>query len=319
LFLEPEGTNTDEYYLNGFSSSLPADVQLRAARTVPGLKNVEFNRPGYAIEYDFFPPHQLYITMESKIVSNLYFAGQVNGTSGYEEAAAQGLVAGVNAALKIHGEEPFRLSRSESYIGVLLDDLVTKSTEEPYRMFTSRAEYRLNLRDDNADDRLLEKGRKLGLIGDKAWNEYTDSREKRMELENYLRNTRIEAVFRDNGSESTKNMSAFDALKSPAIIWADYPEYIDAVKRYGERLFMKAANEIRYSGYINRQDIRIERFKRLENLDIPLNFDYSSMKGLKAEAKEKLIHFKPETLGQASRISGVTPGDISVLMVYVKR
>jgi tRNA uridine 5-carboxymethylaminomethyl modification enzyme len=319
LFLEPEGNDINEYYLNGFSSSLPADVQLQAVRTVPGLENVEFTRPGYAIEYDFFPPHQLYITMESKIVENLYFAGQVNGTSGYEEAAAQGLIAGINAVLKIRRKEPFKLSRAESYIGVLLDDLVTKSTEEPYRMFTSRAEYRLHLRDDNADERLLDKGRGIGLVGDHVWKVFENDRKAIEKLNISLRENRIEAVFDDNGTKRRKTVTAHDALKSPAIIWTEYSFYKSLINEYGERLFGKVATEIRYSGYIKRQEAGIERMKSLEDYKIPEKFDYLKMTGLKNEAVEKLITFKPETLGQASRISGITPGDISVLMVYLRR
>jgi len=319
LFLEPEGNDINEYYLNGFSSSLPAEIQLQAVRTVPGLEKVEFTRPGYAIEYDFFQPHQLYITMESKIVENLYFAGQVNGTSGYEEAAAQGLIAGINAVLKIRGEEPFQLSRAESYIGVLLDDLVTKSTEEPYRMFTSRAEYRLYLRDDNSDERLLEKGRRLGLVDDQIWKNYENDRKNIEKLNILLRENRIEAIFDDNGSKRMKIVSAYDALKSPAINRDDYTFYNNLINEYGVRLFGKVATEIRYSGYIRRQDAGIERMKNLEGHKIPPKFDYSKMTGLKNEAVEKLMTHKPETLGQASRISGITPGDISVLLVYLRR
>lgn len=317
LFLEPEGLDTDEYYINGFSSSLPKEVQLKALRTIPGLEKVEMNRPGYAIEYDFFPPHQLFATMESKIVPNLYFAGQVNGTSGYEEAAAQGIMAGINAVLKIRGEKPFRLCRSEAYIGVLLDDLVTKSTEEPYRMFTSRAEYRLKLRDDNADERLLEKGYDLGLVSDTIYLNYSIRKESKENLSLLLKTEKIE--ISDNGDERLKKISAYDALRNPNLNIADFPIYNEAILNYGVEIFSGLANDIRYDGYIRRQDRRIERFRSLEDFKIPVRMEYSDLRGLKIEAREKLTQFKPETLGQASRISGVSPGDISVLMVHLQR
>ena len=317
LFLEPEGLDTDEYYINGFSSSLPKEVQLKALRTIPGLEKVEMNRPGYAIEYDFFPPHQLFATMESKIVPNLYFAGQVYGTSGYEEAAAQGIMAGINTVLKIRGTEPFRLSRSDAYIGVLLDDLVTKSTEEPYRMFTSRAEYRLKLRDDNADERLLEKGYVLGLVSDTIYRDYSFNRESKENLALLLKTGRIE--ISDNGDERLKKISAYDALRNPNLNIADFYIYNEAILNYGIEIFAGLANDIRYEGYIRRQDRRIERFRNLEDFKIPVRMEYSDLRGLKIEAREKLTQFKPETLGQASRISGVSPGDISVLMVHLQR
>ena len=319
LFLEPEGLDTDEYYINGFSSSLPRDVQHAALRTIPGLEKVEMTRPAYAIEYDFFPPHQLFITMESKIVPKLYFAGQVNGTSGYEEAAAQGLMAGINAVLKIRGQKPFRLSRAEAYIGVLLDDLVTKSTSEPYRMFTSRAEYRLNLRDDNAEERLLEKGYNLGLVQRHIYDNFEKQKRDKSELREHLRRSKIEIEVSDNGSRTRKRYSAFEALRNPSLIYDEYPIYKEAISRFGDAAFHALANEIRYEGYIRRQQRRIERQQSLEDHRLPANLDYSMLNGLKNEAREKLTTFKPETLGQASRISGVSPGDITILMIHLKR
>jgi len=319
LFLEPEGLGTDELYINGFSSSLPADIQLKALRTITGLENVEMTRPGYAIEYDFFPPHQLYITMESKVVPNLYLAGQVNGTSGYEEAAAQGIMAGINAVLKIRGEEQFRLSRSDAYIGVLLDDLVTKSTKEPYRMFTSRAEYRMKLRDDNADSRLLEMGRALGLVGEPVYAKFKTDQLSQQELVEFLKAGRINIEGGGKGSGGPKRVSALDALRNPGIQLSSHPIYNEAAARFGAGILNSVVNEIRYSGYIRRQESRIERFKSLEDFRIPVSFIYEELTGLKKEAREKLSHYKPETLGQASRISGVSPGDISVLMVHLQR
>jgi len=319
LFLEPEGLETDEYYINGFSSSLPEVVQLRALRTISGLERVEMTRPGYAVEYDFFPPHQLYVTMESKIVPNLYFAGQVNGTSGYEEAAAQGIMAGINAVLRIHGEEPFRLLRSEAYVGVLLDDLVTKSTSEPYRMFTSRAEYRLKLRDDNADDRLLEKGYRLGLVRRKAYDNYMEKRNNAVNLLEFLKLANVDIPRPADGDNVLKAIPAFEALRNSALDYDDYPIYREAISRFGRDVFLGLANDIRYDGYIRRQDRRVERLKSLEDFKIPSDFRYSDLRGLKIEAREKLSAFRPETVGQASRISGVSPGDISVLMVHLKR
>lgn len=319
LFLEPEGLDTVEYYINGFSSSLPRDVQHAALRTIPGLEKVEMTRPAYAIEYDFFPPHQLFITMESKIVPNLYLAGQVNGTSGYEEAAAQGLMAGINAVMKIRGQEPFKLSRAEAYIGVLLDDLVTKSTSEPYRMFTSRAEYRLNLRDDNAEERLLEKGHNLGLVQRHIYDNFQKQKRDKSELREHLRRSKIEIEVSDNGNRTRKRYSAFEALRNPSLIYDEYPIYKESISRFGDTAFHALANEIRYDGYIRRQQRRIERQQGLEDHRLPTNLDYSKLNGLKNEAREKLMTFRPETLGQASRISGVSPGDITILMVHLKR
>lgn len=319
LFLEPEGLHTTEYYINGFSTSLPEEIQLAALRTVVGLEHVEMIRPGYAIEYDFFPPHQLYVSMESKKVRNLYFAGQVNGTSGYEEAAAQGLMAGINAVLKIRGEEPFRLNRSEAYIGVLLDDLVTKSTSEPYRMFTSRAEYRLNLRDDNAGERLTEKGYQLGLVDRGVYREFQERQRLKSDLRECLRHSSLEIVPADNGNRSRKRSSGYEALRHPNLKHDDYHVFREIKNRFGDDVFLALANEIRYEGYIRRQDSRIAKQKGLENLRIPINFEYSGLNGLKKEALEKLSRFRPETLGQASRISGVSPGDVTILLIHLRR
>ena len=239
LFLEPEGLNSSEYYLNGFSSSLPEDVQLKALRTIPGLEAVEMTRAGYAIEYDFFPPHQISVTMESKIVPGLYFAGQVNGTSGYEEAAAQGLMAGINAALKLKGEPPFKLLRSEAYIGVLLDDLVTKSTVEPYRMFTSRAEYRLSLRDDNAEERLLEKGNRLGLVGQPIYVAFQAGQEAKTRLIEYLKKEKITVENTDVSEVTTKTITAYAALRNPSVNTVEFPVYVLAAAQFGESIFLK--------------------------------------------------------------------------------
>jgi tRNA uridine 5-carboxymethylaminomethyl modification enzyme len=319
LFLEPEGVSTDEYYLNGFSSSLPSESQLQALRTIPGLERVEMTRPGYAIEYDFFPPHQVWVTMESKVVPNLYFAGQVNGTSGYEEAAAQGLIAGINAVLKIRGEEPFRLLRNEAYMGVLLDDLVTKSTTEPYRMFTSRAEYRLSLRDDNAEERLLEKGYRLGLVEKEIHQRFLSKEAQKKRLLEFLKATRIIINRSRPENATTQTITAYAALRNPALTIDCYPIYEEAVARYGKEILEKVINEVKYAGYIYRQDRRIEHFQRLEGYLIPSKINYDRLIGLKKEAIQKLSHYRPETLGQASRISGVSPGDIAVLMVHLKR
>jgi tRNA uridine 5-carboxymethylaminomethyl modification enzyme len=319
LFLEPEGLKTDEYYLNGFSSSLPADVQLKALQTIVGLERAEMTRPGYAIEYDFFPPHQVLVTLESKLIPNLYFAGQVNGTSGYEEAAAQGIMAGINAALKVAGQEPFRLSRAEAYIGVLLDDLVTKSTTEPYRMFTSRSEYRLNLRDDNAEERLLEKGRCLRLVGDELYRRYQRSQMAKEDLVALLKSQRLNALSLNDGNGSERAISAYDALRNPKFVWAEMALFKAIIRDFGIDTIGRLVSEIRYEGYIARQGRRVERFERFEDFVIPPEFNYAGLRGLKKEASQKLSQFRPETLGQASRISGVTPGDITILMVHLHR
>jgi len=312
LFLEPEGLNTTEYYLNGFSSSLPEEIQTTAVRTVPGLEEVKLNQPAYAIEYDFFPPHQLKPTMESKYIKNLYFAGQVNGTSGYEEAAAQGLMASINAVLSIRGDKPVVFDRSQAYIGVLIDDLVTKSTAEPYRMFTSRAEYRLFLREDNAEDRLSETGRRIGLLSDSSIDKIFDEREIRKGLYKKFQKLRIKVPQLD------QVLTVAEAARRPEVgfssIFTSLPKAITVEYAVIEKILI----EIKYEGYLKRQQQQLDRFKNMESLAIPEDVDYNAIKGLKIEATEKLSRFRPATLGQASRISGVSPGDIAVLMVNLK-
>jgi tRNA uridine 5-carboxymethylaminomethyl modification enzyme len=313
LFLEPEGLNTSEYYLNGFSSSLPEEIQKQAVRTIAGLENVEFNRPAYAIEYDFFPPHQLKPSLESKYIENLFMAGQINGTSGYEEAAAQGLMAGINAVLKIRKQEPVILDRSQAYIGVLIDDLVTKSTTEPYRMFTSRAEYRLHLREDNAEDRLSEIGHDIGLLPDESWLKLSREAQLRQELIKKFGKLRISLDTIENP------LTVTEASKRPEIDYLDIYKKLPPELGVDFRVFQKAAIQIKYEGYLARSEQQLEKFRNLELQKIPEWVDYNKIVGLKNEAVEKLTKHKPISLGQASRISGVTPGDIAVLMVHLKR
>ena len=321
LYLEPDGENTKVVYINGFSTSMPDYVQLEALRTVPGLEDVIMLRPGYAIEYDFFPPTQLKQTLETNLIENLFFAGQINGTSGYEEAAAQGLMAGINAALKVKGEEPFILDRSEAYIGVLIDDLVTKGTNEPYRMFTSRAEYRLVLREDNADQRLLEYGFKLGLVSKEDHNEF---KEKTATISSEIERMKKTYVFParyPKFSEETwdhKKTSLYQLLKITEVKISDFPEMDAHYKSLESEILEQLEIQVKYEGYIRQQYQEIEKFKKLENVLIPEEFDYTIVKSFRAEAFEKLSRFKPRSLGQASRISGITPSDIAVLMVHLK-
>ncbi len=327
IFVEPEGWNTVEVYVNGFSSSLPEDVQLKALRKIVGFENAKMFRPGYAIEYDFFPPTQLNLTLETQLVENLYFAGQINGTTGYEEAACQGLMAGINAHNKINGKEPFVLKRSEAYIGVLIDDLVNKGTNEPYRMFTSRAEHRILLRQDNADIRLTKLGYELGLADEKRLKAVDKKIEETGEIIAYLNNKPIEpgdinSMLEELGSAPiTEKQRAGQLIKRPNI---EIEHIAAAVASVGEYLSKfraesveQAGIQVKYESYIEKEYSMAAKMSELENYIIKEKIDYRNIPALSAEAKEKLLKVNPETIGQASRISGVTPADISVLMVYL--
>ncbi|MEI3528232.1 MAG: tRNA uridine-5-carboxymethylaminomethyl(34) synthesis enzyme MnmG [Alistipes sp.] len=331
LFLEPEGRTTNEYYLNGFSSSLPWDVQWRALHQIRGLENVHIYRPGYAIEYDYFPPTQLHHSLETKLVSGLFFAGQVNGTTGYEEAAAQGLMAGINAHRKLKGEEPIVLHRDEAYIGVLIDDLVTKGVDEPYRMFTSRAEYRILLRQDNADLRLTPKGYEIGLVSKKRYEEFLEKKSAVESLVAYAHRQSIKAeeicdYLKSVGSEPlTQGRKLYDILMRNNVTFVSLMEVLPKLRKFIEtnkinaEAIEEAEIQIKYKGYIEREKFIAEKLHRLENIRIPDDFDFFSLQALTIEARQKLTRIRPQTIGQASRIPGVSPADINVLLVRFGR
>ena len=331
LFLEPEGRTTNEYYLNGFSSSLPWDVQWRALHQIRGLENVHIYRPGYAIEYDYFPPTQLHHSLETKLVSGLFLAGQVNGTTGYEEAAAQGLMAGINAHRKLKGEEPIVLHRDEAYIGVLIDDLVTKGVDEPYRMFTSRAEYRILLRQDNADLRLTAKGYEIGLVSKKRYEEFLEKKSAVESLVAYAHRQSIKAeeicdYLKSVGSEPlTQGRKLYDILMRNNVTFVSLMEVLPKLRKFIEtnkinaEAIEEAEIQIKYKGYIEREKFIAEKLHRLENIRIPDDFDFFSLQALTIEARQKLTRIRPQTIGQASRIPGVSPADVNVLLVRFGR
>ncbi|MBT8323609.1 MAG: tRNA uridine-5-carboxymethylaminomethyl(34) synthesis enzyme MnmG, partial [Eudoraea sp.] len=330
IFVEPEGWHTVEVYVNGFSTSLPEDVQFKALRSVKGFENVKFFRPGYAIEYDYFPPTQLKHTLETKLVENLYFAGQINGTTGYEEAASQGLMAGINAHLKLNGMEPFILKRDEAYIGVLIDDLITKGTEEPYRMFTSRAEYRTLLRQDNADLRLTPRSHALGLASEERLRRMELKEQKSEQFLSFFKTTSfnpdainqiLERLDSSPVKQADKMYKVFSRPKVRMEHMLELQEVADYVteNELDREVLEQAEIQVKYAGYIEKEKNNADKLQRLENIRIPDNFDYSGIKSLSYEAREKLQSIQPVTISQASRISGVSPSDISVLLVYMGR
>ncbi|MBK7958030.1 MAG: tRNA uridine-5-carboxymethylaminomethyl(34) synthesis enzyme MnmG [Bacteroidetes bacterium] len=329
LFVEPEGWNTVEIYVNGFSTSLPEDIQYKAMRLIPGFENAKMFRPGYAIEYDYFPPTQLENSLQTKLIKGLFFAGQINGTTGYEEAACQGLVAGMNAIRFIRDEEPIVFGREEAYIGVLIDDLINKGTEEPYRMFTSRAEYRLLLRQDNADIRLTERGRKIGMVDDERYQKYTERLDNIGKITKYIENASIKpeemnAYLVSKGSSPlNQGMKLKTILTRPDVELMEMIEQIPQVKenlaRFDREDIKTAEIEIKYEGYIVKENEQVEKQKRLEDMKLRDSLDYREIKSLSLEAVEKLQKVRPKTIGQASRVSGISPADINVLMVYVAK
>jgi tRNA uridine 5-carboxymethylaminomethyl modification enzyme len=332
IFVEPEGWKTIEIYVNGFSTSLPDDVQYKALREIPGFENALMFRPGYAIEYDFFPPDQLKHTLESKDVSNLFFAGQINGTTGYEEAACQGLIAGINAAQSVKEAVPFVLRRDEAYIGVLIDDLITKGTDEPYRMFTSRAEYRTLLRQDNADERLTPLAHAIGLASDERLERVNQklggTKALIKHLESYtIEPTAINALLASNGSAEISQKVKISSLVSRPQISLDQiaqavPDSVSPAFTHGDlayEIMEQAEIQIKYEGYLAKERELADKISRLDHVPLPINFDYSKVNSLSTEARMKLERIRPETLGQASRISGVNPSDISILMIYIGR
>ena len=332
LFVEPEGATTVEYYLNGFSSSLPEDIQFEALRNIEGFENVKIFRPGYAIEYDFFPPNQLFHSLETRKIHGLFFAGQINGTTGYEEAAAQGLMAGINAHLLIHDEEPLVLHRNEAYIGVLIDDLITKSVDEPYRMFTSRAEYRILLRQDNADQRLTPIGHRIGLASQERYNRFVEKQDRIQELVEFLKNTNvnpdeINGLLREKETPELSSKTRFShILTRPQLNLEDIISNTERLKpafnlndEFTRSIIQEAEILIKYEGYIEKEKEVADKLIRLENVKLSPDFDYNAIHSLTIEARQKLTAQKPQTLGQASRISGVSPADIAVLAVFLGR
>jgi len=328
IFAEPEGWNTIEVYLNGFSTSLPEDIQVRAMHEIPGFKNAKIFRPGYAIEYDYFPPTQLKHTLETKLIDNLYFAGQINGTTGYEEAACQGLMAGINAHNKVHEKEEFILGREEAYIGVLIDDLITKGTKEPYRMFTSRAEYRLLLRQDNADIRLTEKSYQIGLATSERMKKVEEKINKSDKLEEFLqelslKKEQINPILEENNSSLVDQSYRASKILTRPNITLDKLSVIENIatelKKYKEEIKEQAEINIKYKGYLNKEKDNVAKLHRLENVKIPEDFDYSKLNSLSAESKQKLTAIQPKSIAQASRISGVSPADINVLLIFLGR
>lgn len=332
LFVEPEGATTVEYYLNGFSSSLPEDIQFEALRNIEGFENVKIFRPGYAIEYDFFPPNQLFHSLETRKIHGLFFAGQINGTTGYEEAAAQGLMAGINAHLLINDEEPLVLHRNEAYIGVLIDDLITKSVDEPYRMFTSRAEYRILLRQDNADQRLTPIGHRIGLASQERYNRFVEKQDRIQELVEFLKNTNvnpdeINGLLREKETPELSSKTRFShILTRPQLNLEDIISNTERLKpafnlndEFTRSIIQEAEILIKYEGYIEKEKEVADKLIRLENVKLSPDFDYNALHSLTIEARQKLTAQKPQTLGQASRISGVSPADIAVLAVFLGR
>ena len=332
LFLEPEGENSIEYYLNGYSSSLPWDVQLSALRNIGGFENIKIFRPGYAIEYDYFDPTQLYHTLETKIIKNLFFAGQINGTTGYEEAAAQGLVAAINAHLKCNSDKPFVLERDQAYIGVLIDDLVTKGVDEPYRMFTSRAEYRILLRQDNADQRLTQIGFDLGIVDKRRYNLFINKYKAISDLLDFTSQTSVtpdqinEYLLNVNSSPLKQSVKLIDVISRPQVtlrqlvsVLPKLKEKVSEISEVKEEILDSVEITIKYSGYIEREKLLADKFKRLNDIIIENKFDYLKINTISTEARQKLAKVNPKTLGQASRIPGVSPSDISILLVMLGR